>query len=83
METFLADLRALEDDEAIQDFGRRTILHGTPYVFDGKEADFYEFRKRSQQILISDSMRCLLPVQVSWGLVHTNKPSLVMSQILM
>ncbi|WP_029816484.1 hypothetical protein [Vibrio parahaemolyticus] len=46
METFLADLRALEDDEAIQDFGRRTILHGTPYVFDGKEADFYEFRKK-------------------------------------
>lgn len=28
------------------DLCRKHLIHGTPFIFDGREADFYEFRKR-------------------------------------
>src|SRR5688572_20351637 len=46
MEEFLASLAALPDDEALLDFCRRNSLHGTPFVFNGNEDAYYEFRKR-------------------------------------
>jgi len=46
MERFLQALAETQDDNALLDFCRRYSLHGTPVVFDGKEDDYYEFRKR-------------------------------------
>lgn len=33
-------------DEQIIDFCRKYVLHGTPYVFNNRDEEFYEFRKR-------------------------------------
>lgn len=43
---FFRPLSELSDDEEILDFCRKHILHGTPHVFDSKDEEFYEFRKR-------------------------------------
>lgn len=46
MQAFLDELCAITDDEALLDFCRRRMLHGTPTVFEGREQEFYAFRKR-------------------------------------
>ncbi len=46
MEEFLDSLKRLIDDEALLDFCRKSVLHGIPSIFQGREDDFYEFRKR-------------------------------------
>ncbi|MFT4806569.1 MAG: hypothetical protein ACI9YE_003805 [Psychroserpens sp.] len=46
MEVFLENLKQINSDEDLQDFARKEILHGTPFVFSDREAEFYEFRKR-------------------------------------
>lgn len=46
MEVFLENLEKADSDESLKDFARREILHGTPFVFSGREVEFYEFRKR-------------------------------------
>jgi len=46
MEIFLENLKLVSDDNELKDFARKEILHGTPFVFSEREADFYEFRKR-------------------------------------
>jgi predicted nucleotidyltransferase len=38
-------LRATEP-KALTDLCRRSILHGTPFIFDGREDDYYRFRTR-------------------------------------
>jgi len=43
---FYKSLNNLSSDDEMLDFCRKYILHGTPYVFDSKDEDFYEFRKR-------------------------------------
>ena len=35
-----------DTDEDLLDFCRKHILHGIPFVFSGRDDDFYEFRKR-------------------------------------
>lgn len=44
-EDFKAALKCCDSDEALVDLCRRTVLHGTPAVFAGREDDFYKFRK--------------------------------------
>ncbi len=39
-------LRKFNSDEQIIDFCRKYVLHGTPYVFNNRDEEFYEFRKR-------------------------------------
>ena len=34
------------NDEDILDFARKYIIHGTPYVFEGREDEYFEFRNR-------------------------------------
>ncbi|HYG88902.1 MAG TPA: hypothetical protein VD978_21885 [Azospirillum sp.] len=46
---FLNDLNTADDEVEIIDLCRRTVLHGTPVVFHGKEDDFYSFRKRTAE----------------------------------
>jgi predicted nucleotidyltransferase len=46
MDDFLAALTAASSDSALLDFCRRRSLHGTPMIFNGREDDFYAFRKR-------------------------------------
>jgi len=48
MTEFFDELKALNtsDEEQMQDFFRKKILHGTPYVFKNDESKYYEFRKR-------------------------------------
>lgn len=43
---FKTMLATVEDGEPFVDFCRKHVLHGTPFVFAGREDDFYEFRKR-------------------------------------
>ena len=46
MEDFLTRLKHINNDEEILDFCRKSVLHGTPWIFKGKDYDYYEFRKR-------------------------------------
>lgn len=46
MQEFLKKLALADTDEGLLDFCRRTSLHGTPFVFSGREDDYYNFRKR-------------------------------------
>lgn len=46
LDNFLLSLQKTEDDNGLMDLCRKKILHGTPYVFEGREDAYYEFRKR-------------------------------------
>lgn len=46
LEDFLKKLRETEISDALMDFCRKYVLHGTPYVFNGREDAFYDFRNR-------------------------------------
>ena len=46
LDEFLNELDSLDDNDAVLDFCRKYVLHGTPYVFRNNDDDFYEFRKR-------------------------------------
>lgn len=46
MQEFLDELGVIAQDDQLLDFCRRRMLHGTPKIFDGRESDFYSFRKR-------------------------------------
>ncbi len=43
---FKKELNGLRSNEALLDFCRKYVLHGTPFVFLGKDDEFYDFRKR-------------------------------------
>ncbi len=46
IERFDESLREISSGDEVLDFCRKYILHGTPYVFEARDGDFYEFRKR-------------------------------------
>lgn len=39
-------LMKCQNDEDILDFARKSIIHGIPHVFDGREDEFFDFRNR-------------------------------------
>ena len=43
---FTNEMRVAAEDDHLMDFARRYILHGTPYVFRDREADYYNFKRR-------------------------------------
>jgi len=43
---FLRILKAGGDEGRLEDACRRYLLHGTPFVFAGRENDFFDFRRR-------------------------------------
>ncbi len=45
-EAFISELQSAGDPDEIRDQCRRRVLHGTPHVFQGREDDYYQFRKR-------------------------------------
>jgi len=46
LDQFFEELRVAVLSDEISDFSRRTILHGTPYVFDGREDEYFSFKRR-------------------------------------
>ncbi len=46
MEEFLKILTEINEDEDTLDFCRKSVLHGTPWLFQEREEEFYDFRKR-------------------------------------
>ena len=46
LESFLTDLETQDTKSLQYDFCRKFVLHGTPYVFQGRDEEFYEFRKK-------------------------------------
>ncbi|MDJ0660259.1 MAG: hypothetical protein QNJ42_12325 [Crocosphaera sp.] len=46
LETFIDNLKKLEDEEEIIDFCRKYLIHGIPYIFTDNQDNYYEFRKR-------------------------------------
>jgi hypothetical protein len=46
LDDFLDIIKATESDEGLLDLCRKQILHGTPFIFQNKDEEFYEFRKR-------------------------------------
>lgn len=46
LEEFKVELDSKKTNEELLDFCRKYVLHGTPFVFSGRDDDFYEFRKR-------------------------------------
>ena len=49
LESFMEQLKEQDTTEKQYDFCRKFVLHGTPHVFNGRDDDFYEFRKRIAQ----------------------------------
>lgn len=49
MQAFLNHLKEINNDDELLDFCRRKNLHGTPKLFEGREDDHYEFRKKISQ----------------------------------
>lgn len=47
-------LMECKDDEDVLDFARKFIIHGTPFVFDGREDEFFEFRNRIGKYFLID-----------------------------
>ena len=45
-EEFNAALTEIENDDGLLDFCRKWVLHGTPHVFQEREEELYDFRKR-------------------------------------
>ncbi|EGG93512.1 hypothetical protein IMCC1989_1134 [gamma proteobacterium IMCC1989] len=45
MEEFYRELIQQDTDELVLDFCRKKVIHGTPFIFSGREEDFYSFRK--------------------------------------
>lgn len=45
VDQFKGMLNSCSTDKSLVDLCRRTVLHGTPSVFSGREDDFYSFRK--------------------------------------
>lgn len=43
---FQSLLKGCDSDATLIDLCRRTIIHGTPAIFSGREDDFYSFRNR-------------------------------------
>ena len=46
MEEFLNNLKETITSDDVLDFCRKSVLHGTPYIFKDCEDEYYEFRKR-------------------------------------
>ncbi|MBR8828276.1 MAG: hypothetical protein DSM107014_10345 [Gomphosphaeria aponina SAG 52.96 = DSM 107014] len=46
LETFLNKLKEQKNEEEIIDFCRKYLIHGTPYIFNNREDEYYEFRKK-------------------------------------
>ncbi len=46
LEQFKAELNSQNTDEELLDFCRKYVLHGTPFVFNGRDDAFYDFRKK-------------------------------------
>ena len=46
IEDFRESLKGCDTDASLIDLCRRTVLHGTPSVFTGRDNEFYSFRKR-------------------------------------
>jgi hypothetical protein len=48
---FRSKILDISNDEALLDFCRKYILHGTPTIFNGDDEKYYEFRKRISNFL--------------------------------
>jgi hypothetical protein len=46
IEEFQEELVGIKDEGDLNEFSRRVFLHGTPFVFEGREHDYYLFKKR-------------------------------------
>lgn len=46
LQNFLDDLKTAVPKGDVGGFSQRTLLHGTPYVFSGREAEYYAFKRR-------------------------------------
>ena len=46
MEVFLKNLMEINTSTDLLDFCRKSVLHGTPMIFQNREHQFYDFRKR-------------------------------------
>jgi len=42
---FLGELKILDGDDELLDFCRRHVLHGVPYVYEGRVGEYYDFKK--------------------------------------
>lgn len=46
LEEFSDALRGKNDNEELEEFTREVMLHGTPFVFFGRDAEYYKFKLR-------------------------------------
>ena len=51
MEAFLNKLKATTTSDEVLDFCRKSVLHGAPFIFNGRDDEYYEFRKSIAQNL--------------------------------
>lgn len=48
LDDFNRELGSKTEEDDMLDFCRKHVMHGTPYVFNRRDEDFYEFSKKSQ-----------------------------------
>ncbi|MBE7564155.1 hypothetical protein H7F10_14735 [Acidithiobacillus sp. HP-6] len=46
LDEFSAELKNKNNEEDVLEFCRKHALHGTPYIFNTRDEEFYDFRKR-------------------------------------
>jgi len=46
LEQFKEEILLIESDDQKEKFTQKNFFHGNPFVFEGREHDYYEFRKR-------------------------------------
>ncbi|MFM5760781.1 hypothetical protein [Aeromonas hydrophila] len=46
LDDFNRELGSKTEEDDMLDFCRKHVMHGTPYVFNRRDEDFYEFRKK-------------------------------------
>lgn len=78
---FNEKLIQLDSEDELNDFCRKLVLHGTPFVFNGREHDYYEFRKKLLIILMFHFMKFILRALLNWDLAHLRKKNLIWNQI--
>jgi hypothetical protein len=74
LDDFRLSLLEIDDDGGLMDLCRKKILHGIPYIFEGKEDAYYEFRKRVSQEFDIDFYEVFITGSAKLGFSpHKNK----------
>lgn len=75
IESFYQDLQKQSSEGHLLDFCRKRVIHGIPHVFNGREDDYYEFRKKISEKFEVSFHEVYITGSAKLGFsYHKNKP---------